>query len=283
MFFTLLIATIAFTASAYRYICHRHSLHSFILQQSSPVIVWARLALFYWYNYTHRLGHITMSQLTSQQLYTLLRPISHVASSPRHLSHSPDLHFYIYHHSLVRFACLSAKDCRTPQTVTLQFLRSCCSHTHCTAFSFWVLLLCTALIRWLSAYQCPFTWHPHLIDKHEEFSKCIAWIKACDSSIHHSLHIIGGSVYLQWNINIAPIILISNFRCLGNRSQMVSLATSFHLHLLLCCLHDKHHHLASKDPWSNYGQHLLTIKRTLSCFYSPESPRHSGSLDSENM
>ena len=89
----------------------------------------------------------------SQRLYTLLRPISHVTSSPRHLSHSPNLRFHIYHHSLVRFACLSAKDCGTPWTVTLQSLQSCRSHTRCTAFGFWVLLLCTALIRRLSAYQ----------------------------------------------------------------------------------------------------------------------------------
>ena len=99
-------------------------------------------------------GRIITSQLTSQRLYTLLRPISHVALSPRHLSHSPDLRFHIYHHSLVRFACLSAKDCRTPQTVTLRSLRSRRSHTCRTAFGFWVLLLCTALIRRLSAYQC---------------------------------------------------------------------------------------------------------------------------------
>ena len=94
-----------------------------------------------------------MSQLTSQRLYTLLRPISHVASSPRHLSHSSNLHFHIYHHSLVRFACLSAKDCGTPRTVTLRSLRSRRSHTRRTAFGFCVLLLCTALIRRLSAYQ----------------------------------------------------------------------------------------------------------------------------------
>ena len=94
-------------------------------------------------------GHIT----TSQRLYTLLRHISHVASSPRHLSHSPNLRFHIYHHSLVCFACLSAKDCRTPRTVTLWSLWSRRSHTRCTAFGFWVLLLCTALIRRSSAYQ----------------------------------------------------------------------------------------------------------------------------------
>ena len=88
-----------------------------------------------------------------QRLYTLLRHISHVASSPWHLSHSPDLRFHIYHHSLVHFACLSAKNCRTPRTVTLRSLQSCRSHTHCTAFSFWVLLLCTALIRRLSVYH----------------------------------------------------------------------------------------------------------------------------------
>ena len=139
--------------SAYCHTCYRHSLHSFILRQSSPVIIWARLAPFYWYNYTHRLGRIITSHLTSQWLYTLLRPISHVASSPRHLSHSPDLCFHIYHHSLVRFACLSAKDCRTPRTVTLRSLRSHRSHTHHTAFGFWVLLLCTALIRRLSVYH----------------------------------------------------------------------------------------------------------------------------------
>ena len=147
--FTLLIATIAFTVSAYCHICHRHLLHSFILGQSSPIIVWAHLAPFYWYNYTHRLGRIT----TSQWLYTLLRPISHVTSSPQHLSHSPDLHFHIYHHSLVCFACLSAKDYRTPRTVTLRSLWSRHSHTHRTAFGFWVLLLCTALIRRLSAHH----------------------------------------------------------------------------------------------------------------------------------
>ena len=98
-------------------------------------------------------GRIITSQLTSQQLYTLLRHISHVASSPRHLSHSPDLRFHIYHHSLVRFACLSAKDCGTPRTVTLRSLRSRRSHTRRTAFGFCVLLLCTALIRRLSAYH----------------------------------------------------------------------------------------------------------------------------------
>ena len=87
----------------------------------------------------------------SQQFYTLLRPISHITSSP--LSHSPNLRFHIYHHSLVHFAWLSAKDSRTPWTVTLQSLRSHSSHTHCTAFGFWVLLLCTALIRQLSVYQ----------------------------------------------------------------------------------------------------------------------------------
>ena len=94
-----------------------------------------------------------MLQLMLQQLYTLLRHISHVASSPQRLSHSPDLRFHIYHHSLVRFACLSAKDCRTPQTVTLQSLWSHRSHTHRTAYGFWVLLLCTALNRRLSAYH----------------------------------------------------------------------------------------------------------------------------------
>ena len=69
------------------------------------------------------------------------------------MSHSPDLRFHIYHHSLVRFACLSAKDCGTPRTVTLRSLRSRRSHTRRTAFGFWVLLLCTELIRRLSAYQ----------------------------------------------------------------------------------------------------------------------------------
>ena len=38
-FFTLLIATLDFTASAYCNTCYRHLLHSFILRQSSPVIV----------------------------------------------------------------------------------------------------------------------------------------------------------------------------------------------------------------------------------------------------
>ena len=91
------------------------------------------------------IGCIITSQLTLQRLHTLLRPISHVASSPRHLSHSPDLCFHIYHHSLVRFACLSAKDCGTPRTVTLRSLWSCRSHTHRTAFGFlgFVVVRCT--------------------------------------------------------------------------------------------------------------------------------------------
>ena len=50
----------------------------------------------------------------------------------------------------------------------------------------------------------PFAWHPHLIDKHKEFSKHIARIKARDSGIHHSFRIISGSIYLQWNIDITP-------------------------------------------------------------------------------
>ena len=48
-------------------------------------------------------GRITTLQLTLQRLYTLLRHISHVALSPQHLSHPPNLRFHIYHHSLVRF------------------------------------------------------------------------------------------------------------------------------------------------------------------------------------
>ena len=99
------------------------------------------------------IGCIITSQLTSQRLHTLLRPISHVASSPRHWSHSPNLRFHIYHHSIVHFACLSAKDCGTPRTVTLRLLWSRRSRTRRTAFGFCVLLLCTALIRRLSAYQ----------------------------------------------------------------------------------------------------------------------------------
>ena len=137
MFFTLLIATLDFTASDYCHTCYRHSLHSFILRQSSPVIVWACLAPFYWYNYTHQLGRI----ITSQRLYTLFRPISHVASSPRHLSHSPNLRFHIYHHSLVCFACLSAEPLGLSHcsrfshvAVTLVALRSvfgfCCCALH---------------------------------------------------------------------------------------------------------------------------------------------------------
>ena len=90
-------------------------------------------------------GRIITSQLTSQRLYTLLRPISHVALSRRHLSHSPNLRFHIYHYSLVRFACLSAKDCRTPRTVTLRSLQSRRSHTRRTAFGFlgFVVVHCT--------------------------------------------------------------------------------------------------------------------------------------------
>ena len=69
--FTLLIATIAFTASAYRHICHRHSLHSSILRQSSPVIIWARLAPFYWYNYIHRRrSHYYVAANVAATLYT---------------------------------------------------------------------------------------------------------------------------------------------------------------------------------------------------------------------
>ena len=114
-------------------------------------------------------GCITTSQLTSQRLYTLLTPISHVASSPRHLSHSPDLCFHIYHHSLVCFACLSAEDCGTPWTVTLRSLRSHRSHIYRTAFGFWVLLLCTALTRRLSAYHKYFYIHKHLSSMRRAF------------------------------------------------------------------------------------------------------------------
>ena len=70
-FFTLLIATLDFTASAYRHTCHRHSLHSYILRQSSPVIIWARLALFYWYNYIHRRRlHYHVAANIAATLYT---------------------------------------------------------------------------------------------------------------------------------------------------------------------------------------------------------------------
>ena len=142
MFFTLLIATIAFTVT------DTHYIH---LPFNNPILPSFELVL-------RRFTDIAILTnvgciITSQRLYTLLRHISHIASSPRHLSHSPDLRFHIYHHSLVRFVCLSAKDCGTPRTVTLRSLRSRHSHTCRTAFGFWVLLLCTALIRRLSAYH----------------------------------------------------------------------------------------------------------------------------------
>ena len=70
-FFTLLIVTIAFIASAYHHICHRHSLHSFILRQSSPVIVWAHLVPFYWYSYTHwHRPHYHVAANVAATLYT---------------------------------------------------------------------------------------------------------------------------------------------------------------------------------------------------------------------
>ena len=143
-------------------------------------------------------SRITTSQLTSQQLYTLLRHISHIASSPRHLSHTPDLHFHIYHHSLVCFACLSAKDCRTPWTVTLRSLWSHCSHTHCTAFGFWVLLLlCTALNRRLSAYHQLLGWWLDMQGSvSSTWMRLDIWISS--SHLHHSIQHM--SIYLQLKI-----------------------------------------------------------------------------------
>ena len=108
MFFTLLIATLDFTASVYCHTCHRHSLHSFTLQQSSPAIIWARLALFYWYSYTHRHQphyHVTANiavALYTSQTHQSCRTITPTLVTLTWLAFS-------HHHSLVHFACLSAR------------------------------------------------------------------------------------------------------------------------------------------------------------------------------
>ena len=57
--------------SAYCYTCHRHLLHSFILRQSSPAIIWAHLAPFYWYSYTHQCRpHYHVAANVAATLYT---------------------------------------------------------------------------------------------------------------------------------------------------------------------------------------------------------------------
>ena len=79
-----------------------------------------------------------------QQLYTLLRPINHVAVSLQHLSHSPDLRLHIYHHSFVHelhFVCVIAEP----------FRLSHCSHlshfavTHIVLF--WFLGFCCCALH----------------------------------------------------------------------------------------------------------------------------------------
>ena len=120
--FTLLIVTIAFTASVYHHTCYIH------LSFNNPLLSLFELVLHHFTNTAILTSHITMLQ----RLYTLLRPISHVALSPRHLSYSSDLRFHIYHHSLVPFACLRLQkplDCHTvvasvmSQSHSLHFLR----------------------------------------------------------------------------------------------------------------------------------------------------------------
>ena len=152
MFFTLLIATIAFTASTYHHICHRHSLYSFILQQSSPVIVWARLAPFTDIAILTDVGRITTSQLTSQQRYTLLRPsvMSHRHPVTCH-THPTCVFTSITTPSPLFVLLVSVQRIAEPLGLVVASVMSQSHLSHCLRF--WVLLLCTALIERLSAHH----------------------------------------------------------------------------------------------------------------------------------
>ena len=63
--------------------------------------------------------------------------------------------FYTSITTLLFVLLVSVQRIAEPLGLSLQSLRSHRSHTHCTSFGFWVLLLCTALVRLLSVYQ----WH----------------------------------------------------------------------------------------------------------------------------
>ena len=129
--------------------CHSHLLHSFILQHSSPTIVWAHPASFYSDSYTHRLGLLISSQITLQRLYTPLRPISHVAESLRPLSHSPKFRLRSYHTSTTTpLSVLLVSVFRLQNPSDLSHCgRSVTSQSH-VALRVWLFVLwCTALYR----------------------------------------------------------------------------------------------------------------------------------------
>ena len=193
MFFTLLIVTIAFTVcvcwSIVTLVTDTHNIH---LPFNNPLLSSFELILHCFTD----IAILTDSAALPHCSNSIHFSDPSVTSSPWHLSHSSNLHFHIYHYSLIRFACLSAKDCRTPQTVTLQSLWSHHSHTHCTAFGFWILLLCTVLIRQLSVYHCQKifkAWGEGLTNGVWEFIAKYVQM-ACNGSNFSSLLLFPGSI-----------------------------------------------------------------------------------------
>ena len=139
-----------FTTSHHRHTCHSHLLHSFILQHSSPTIVWAHPAPFYSDSYTHWLGLHISPQLTSQRLYTLFRLISHVAESLRPCHTLLNSAFAAITHlplPLCSFFLSQCLGCRTPRTYHTVVTLSHHSHTLHSYRVWFFVLWCTALYR----------------------------------------------------------------------------------------------------------------------------------------